>query len=163
MPALIHKSLTEAPEILLTLVSTFSIGFLLWFLVGLLREARRMRSRQVHTFRVQGGRVLEFEHRDHPEANAAPRVRTIKITAEVRKAELFSAPDQPSPKHAVKVRWMIICFVLTAAPGGFQTRDRPGPLLPAAESRASPVPPMVAGPFGTLNPQGDHRRNHSRL
>lgn len=143
MPALIHKSLTEAPEILLTLVSTFSIGFLLWFLVGLLREARRMRSRQVHTFRVQGGRVLEFEHRDHREANAAPRVRTIKITAEA---------DQPSPKHAVKVRWMIIGFVLTAAPGGFQTRDRPGPLLPAAQSRASPVPPTVAGRFGRLNP-----------
>ena len=113
MHALVHRSLTDAPEIFLTVVSIFSIGFLLWFLVGLLREERRIGTRQVRIFRVNGGRVLKFEHRDHPGEYAAPRARSIKVTGEVGEVQVSSTPDQRSPKVAVKMHWLIMCLLLS--------------------------------------------------
>jgi len=98
MHGLLHKSLADAPEIILTVVSAFSVGFLLWFLVGLLRELRRMRTRQVLSFRFTGERVWKFWHRDRKGAPAA----------QAGKVQVFSVPDLRSPQDAVKMRWLIL-------------------------------------------------------
>lgn len=142
MHALVLRSLIDVPEILLTVVSTFSVGFLLWFLVGLLREERRMRARRVHGFRF---RVLKLEHREPKGAHTAPAVRTIQLTGEAGKVH---ALDQRSPKgRAVKMRWLIMGLLLTATVRMFQNPSPPSPLLARAEPLASPVPPIVAGPI----------------
>ena len=106
MPGLVHLSLTDAPEIFLTAVSTFGVGFLLWFLVGMLREERRMRARQVHSLVFTGVRALKLEPRDPQGAQAAPTVRRIKVRGEAGKVQVISAPDQRSSKHAVKIGWL---------------------------------------------------------
>ena len=108
MPALVHKSLADATPILLVVVFAFSIGFLLWFLAGLLREERRMRVRQVHIFRWTGGRVPEFEHRRPKGARAALAVQTTRATREAGNVQVLSAPDERSGTDAVKVRWLIL-------------------------------------------------------
>ena len=104
MPELIHLSLTDAPEIFLTVISTFGVGFLLWFLVELLREERRMRARQVPGLRFTGVRVLNLEHGRREGAHIVPTIARTKITGEAGKVQVFSAPDRQSPKGAIKMR-----------------------------------------------------------
>jgi len=162
MPALVHLSLTDAPEIFLTVVSAFGVGFLLWFLVGLLREERQMRAGQVHILRFTDGRVLNFEPRDYQGTHSAPTVRTIKVTGEAGKVQVFRAPDQQSPKDAIKMRWLLMCLLLTATVPVFPTPPRPSSLVPAAKSPASPVPPIVAGLFGKLNRGGTISATNAR-
>ena len=146
MPALGHYSLTNAPVIFLTIVSTFGVVFLLWFLVALLREERQIRARQVHILRFTDGRVLDFEHRRREGAHIVPSVARTKITGEAGKVQVFRAPDQQSPRDAIKMRWLLMCLLLTATVPVCQTPPRLSSLVPAAKSLASPVPPIVAGP-----------------
>jgi len=146
MPALVHHSL--APEILLTVVSTFSVGFLLWFLVGLLREARRTKAGQLHILRFTGGKVLNFEPRSREGTDIVPPVAGTKITGEAGKIQVFRAPDPRSPKDAVKIRWLLMGLLVTATVPRFGTPPPPSRLPPAAESPASPVAPIVSGPLG---------------
>ena len=129
MAAPVHLSLIDVPEIFLTLVSTLGVGFLLWFLAGLLREEQRMRARPVHNFGFSGARVLKFGPRDHKGAHAAPTVRAIKVPGDAGTVQVFSAPELRSSKDAVKMRWMLMCLLVSATAGGFQTPSRPLLLL----------------------------------
>jgi hypothetical protein len=146
MLALVHLSLTDAPEIFLTVISTFGVGFLLWFLVELLREGRRMRARQVPGLRFTGVRVLNLEPGRREAAHIVPTVARTKITGEAGKVQVFSVPDQRSSKEAIKMRWLLMSLLFTAIIPGFQTLPRPSSLVPAAKSPAAP--PIVAGPLG---------------
>ena len=136
MPALVHISLTDAPEIFLTVVSTFGVGFLLWFLVGLLRDERQARARQVHILRFTS---VNFERRRREGAQVVPIIARTKIAGEPGKGHASSAPAERSQKNTVKMRWLILCLLLTATVRGFQTPPRPCPLLPAAESLVNAV------------------------
>ena len=162
MPALVHLSLADAPEIFLTVVSAFGVGFLLWFLVGLLRVERQMRARRVHILRFTDVRVLNFEHCGREGAHIVPTVAKTKITGEAGKVQVFRAPDQQSPKDAIKMRWLLMCLLLTATVPVFPTPPRPSSLVPAAKSPASPVPPIVAGLFGKLNRGGTISATNAR-
>lgn len=118
MHALLHHSLAAAPEIFLTIVSTFSVGFLLWFLVGLLREQRRIEAPQVHIFRFTGG------HSRRPATLAAPTVAMTQVTRKGGRVQVSSAPDQRSPKNAVTIRWLVMCLLCAATVRLFQTQPQ---------------------------------------
>ena len=160
MHALVDKSLIDAPQILLTAVSTFSVGFLLWFLFGLLRETRRMRAAQVHIFRFTGGRVLKFEHRRRRGAVATPAVALGHLTREAGQVQVSSTPDRRSPNDAVKMRWLVLFFLWTTTVCGLQTPPWPSPLAHAAVLPSSPVPAMVGWPIRQVETEPDPQPNN---
>jgi hypothetical protein len=126
-------SMGSVPHVALAVVCIPSVGFLLWFLVGLARDEKRERDRRL-------GRFLSVAHgsseRGITSATATPGWSVYQHTAAGfetagssfdRRATLARTPAHPHvcvlrladqrAENTVKLRWLIMTLVLSAGVG----------------------------------------------